>query len=90
MIIRNITDLATYYETTADNLSADIHGHTDYNTVLLSFPDAVRLVTVVDDYGISNARTLPFPFSSDDFDDAVSSLQCWADYVWCENYRKEC
>ena len=90
MMIRNITDLATYYETTVDCLSADIHGHTDYNTVLVPLPDAVRLVTVVDDYGIYNSRTLPFPFSSDEFDDAVSGLQCWADAVWCEYYKKEC
>lgn len=89
MTIRNIHDLAEYLRTTVPELPDHMREYTDYTTEISWNASSVTLRTVVPEGEEELQKTLAFPFSDDDFDDAESGLQCWADDIFCRNYYKE-
>lgn len=88
MIIRNIDDLARSLHTSVPDLKDDVLNYSDYPTFISWDQIAVRLYTSVPESDRSFEIILFFPFSENDYDDAVSRLQCKADSLWC-NMQKE-
>ena len=86
MIIRNISDLARYYETPISELSDKVNKYSDYKTAVTFDDISVTITTTANEYDISDSVTMFFPFRDVDFEDIHSGLQCWADETWCNEY----
>lgn len=88
-IIKNVADLAAMYDTTPEHLDETVHEYTDYATQVEYDGESVTITTTANEYRETNSKTLRFPFSEEDWEDALSGLQCWADAVWCDERQKE-
>ena len=84
MKIRNIGDLAIARQTTVEGLKHDVHEYTDYATTIDWDESGIKLTTSVPEIDATSIKRLAFPFTEDEFSDAIAGLQCWADYMWCE------
>ena len=84
MTINNINDLATYLDTSIDNLKDVVHKYNDYSTIITWDTASVTLRTVVPEAEAELTKSLRFPFDDEDYDDAIVGLQCWADSEYCE------
>lgn len=89
MMIKNIEELARSIDTSVPELKEHIRTYTDYPTEISFDTKSVILTTSVPDTDKKNTKILYFPLLEDEFDDAISGLQCWADAVWCEERHKE-
>ena len=89
MTIRSIEELATIRDTTVNGLKHDIHEYTDYDTVIDWSTTGITLTTSVPEAEATETKSLSFPFTEDDFDDAIIGLQCWADFKYCEANQRE-
>lgn len=89
MKIKNIEELARSVDTTVSDLKEHIRTYTDYPTEITWDNHSVTIQTSVPEIDEQNEKVLSFPFADEDFDDAISGLQCWADAVWCEERHKE-
>jgi len=58
--------------------------YVDYATSMTWNSDGITIRTSVPEAEAANSKTLPFPVTPEAFSDAVSGLQCWADYERCE------
>lgn len=88
-IINNIEELADDLMTTVRNLKSEVNYYTDYQTLINWDDRSVSLTTVVPEAGVTLTKTLHFPFTDTDYDDALTGLQCWADDQWCKAQHKE-
>lgn len=87
MIIRNIDELAKSLDTTVSDLHRHVRTYTDYETDIDWTDEIVYLTTCSEDEELT--KKLRFPFTDDDYDDALCGLQCWADEVYCKAREAE-
>lgn len=87
MTIRNINDLAISLETTVPDLHRHVRRYTDYETDIDWTDEIVYLTTISENEELT--KKLFFPFTDDDYYDAVCGLQCWADEVFCKAREAE-
>lgn len=88
-MIRNNEELAKVLKCTPeqiDNTTFNLE-YVDYDTTVESDGFSVIVRTVNED-GVSNSKVIPFPFTEDYYDDVLSGLQCWADYMSHEGKGK--
>ena len=87
MIIKNDKDLAMHIELPVERLEHCSLEYVDYATTVES--DGYTVIMRMCEEGLpSNSRILAYPFTEDDFDEALSSLQCFADHCACEGKGK--
>ena len=89
MTINNINELAASLDWSISALKDNVREYTDYETVIDWDDQQVTLTTSVPETGDTLTKTLVFPFTDGDYDDAIVGLQCWADYKWCEHNKRE-
>ena len=81
MLIKNDKDFAEYLHTTPDKLASHFtYEYVDYHTEIESDGYSV-IIRMCDEELPSIARVMAYPFDSRDFDDVLSSQQCYADYM---------
>lgn len=89
-IINNIFDLAhKVYDVSVKDINRAMEEFTDYKTEITWTKKKVTIKTFVPETMEFETTSITFPFTDDDWYDEISSLQCWADYMYCENLKKE-
>lgn len=80
MIIKNDHDLAKYIELPVERLEHCSLEHVDYATTLES--DGYTVIMRMCDEDIpSKSSILAYPFTDDEFDEKLISIQCFADHL---------
>lgn len=88
MIIKNDKDLAKKVDTSEERLHTELQlEYVDFATTIESDGYTV-IVRMCESDLPSNSKILTYPFTEDEFDEAVSGLQCYADYLRCEGKGK--
>lgn len=87
MKIRNISELASSLGTTVSELHSHVRKYTDFETDISWTDEIVYLTTYSEDEELT--KKLFFPFTDEDYDDAICGLQCWADEVFCNAREAE-
>ena len=87
MKIQTINELASALGTTVPDLKHHVHTYTDFETDIAWTDEIVYLTTMSEDEELT--KKLRFPFTDEDYDDAIVGLQCWADEVFCKAREAE-
>lgn len=88
MLIKNDAEFAKYLHTTPDKLANPFtYEYVDYHTELESDGYSV-IIRMCDENLPSFTRVMAYPIDSDNFEDVLSSQQCYADYLNCEGKGK--